>query len=142
MTYNSDPIQNVPILHYFNFLQAEKLEPKLSIYRGRTLMITSYKANDFLGKINQYFLKVQTLVFSVFYMLDEDPAKIEKMKNQVILFHFEQCEKSAQMQERMKASYELEKVKIDQKKCLSAYNMVFDENTNRLIFQDEKKNEL
>ena len=134
MTYNSDPIQNVPVLHYFNFLQSISLEPTLSIYRGRTLMITSYKANDFLGKINQLFLKVQTLVFSVFNMLDENPAKIEKMKSRVIRFHFEQCEKSPQMQERMTAYYEKEKVANELKRVLSTYNMVFDEKTNQLIF--------
>ena len=132
MTYNPDQLHNVPVLHYFDYCQAEKLEPTLAIYCGKTLMITSYKANDFLGKINQLFLKVQTYLFTFFKMLDNDPTKIEKIKNQVLLFHFKQCEHLPKMQECMKDAYR-------QKEVLKAFNMVFDENTNQLIFDNETK---
>ncbi len=143
MTYNPDQLHNVPVLHYFDYCQAQGLEPKLAIYCGKTLMITSYKANDFLGKVNQFFLKVQTVFFSFFKMLDNDPTKIEKMKSRVIRFHFEQCEKSPEMKEIMEKSEIINR--IDEKvgsdfSLLNIYKgLKFDEKTLKITFENEKK---
>jgi|GEM_PF-6569469 len=135
MRYNPDQLHNVTILHYFDYCQTMGLEPTLAIYCGKTLMITSYKANDFLGEINQLFLKVQTYLFTFFKMLDNDPSKIEKMKREVTLFHFKQCEHLPEMKKNMKDAYL-------RKQTLEAFHMVFDENTNRLIFENETKKEV
>lgn len=91
MAYDQDLISNLATLARFDDLQENNKMPTIAIYRGRTLTITSYKADNFLGKIYQIFLKIQNFIYSIFGLLDYDSGKIDAIKDKVAKYHYDKC---------------------------------------------------
>lgn len=128
MTYNSDTIKNSVVLDYFNYLQAKNLEPTVAIWRGKLIMITSYKANTVPGKIYQIFLKVKTSIFHFFKLLENNQNKVAEIKADVAGFHLEKCNLSQEFRtfQRMNKLYEKESEKTADI-LKNAYGLIFDD---------------
>jgi hypothetical protein len=91
MSYNRNLIENCANLAYFEHLKNENKLPQIALYRGRTLMIISYKADGFLEKIALIFLKAEIAIYQFFKLLEVDKTKIGAIQSQVAQYHFLKC---------------------------------------------------
>lgn len=91
MTYDSQLVQNSAVLFFFEDLQNNQLEPEISLFLGRRLMITSYKPTGILELIHRIFLECQVALLDTFGFLEKNEEKIEAIKERVAQYHFDNC---------------------------------------------------
>lgn len=91
MTYDSQLVHNSAVLFFFEDLQNNQLEPEISLFLGRRLMITSYKPTGILEVIHRIFLECQVALLDTFGFLEENKEKIEAIKERVAEYHFVNC---------------------------------------------------
>lgn len=91
MAYDSQLVHNSAVLFFFEDLQNNHLEPEISLFLGRRLVITSYKPNGILEVIYQIFLECQVALLDTFGFLEESEEKIEAIKERVAQYHFDNC---------------------------------------------------
>lgn len=93
MNYNKLLIENCNTVDYFNYLQEQKLQPELAVYKGKSLIIISYKSNTILEKIFQIFQNIKVGILQFAGALNTSKEKIQEVKNTVYQYHFETAKK-------------------------------------------------
>lgn len=81
-------INNSLTLNRFDEFQNQGLEPKLSVFLGRSLVITTYKTDSLLKKIFQIFKNINIRFLKSIGTLESNNKKIQEIKDKVNQYHY------------------------------------------------------
>lgn len=93
MSVDINLAQNSATFIHFQQLKQEDREPKLCVYRGRKLMILSYKANGLLEMIGNIFKQIVMSLLKGLGWISQDKDDIRSLKEQVREYYFNQVKK-------------------------------------------------
>lgn len=90
MPYNKQLLKNVNTIAQFEHLESFGKNPKLVVYRGKSLLIISKDSDTILSKISQ---RIKQFLLKIFGLIKEDGVQIQNLKDEVYAYHYAQAAK-------------------------------------------------
>jgi hypothetical protein len=92
MNCDDELSQNSAVLIRYTKLQQQGKNPALAIYRGRRLIITSYRPEGILERISLIFNKILISLLKFLRIIETNEDAIKKLKESVYEFYFNQVQ--------------------------------------------------
>jgi cell shape-determining protein MreC len=123
MKYDKYLNENNNVLSRFEALEGQGRDPKMAVYRGRSLIIISSKADGLLEKISQIFKDVIFCILKLVGILNTDIKEIEKITDQCDQYLSEQdllaeIQEVKQLVKKKKEAKQEENLLKEEKNCI------------------------